>query len=155
MFITHFNSRKQLLQKYGIMNLQNFWYILKPTWIKHIKTHPNLQNKPDYITHIATGNNNNLHDISISHPIQRTIFFNTISLVFNISIKFLHILNNSHHETTLNACHQHNPIKILNIRTSIYNTDLYEPWINPIALTSTTQVITFKLLLFVINFSIF
>jgi hypothetical protein len=93
-----------------------------------------------YLNHIKSGNNNDLLNLSIASDLQRKIFFSTLSITLNITIQVNHISQSSHITTTINSCLSHNLTKILNIRSSISNTNIYEPWINPTVLNAEPKV---------------
>jgi hypothetical protein len=130
----------QLLKQIGVWSLQNFWFILQPTWLHQIETTYNNTNKSSYLRHIITGNNNDLHNIIISNSVEETIFFSAVSLVFNISIQINFITNSSHNSITINRCNNSNNNKIINSRKSVNEQNIYEPWINPAILNNTEQV---------------
>jgi hypothetical protein len=93
-----------------------------------------------YLNHIKSGNNNDLLNLSIASDLQWKIFFSTLSITLNITIQVNHISQSSHITTTINSCLFHNLTKILNIRSSISNTNIYEPWINPPVLNTEPKV---------------
>ena len=114
------------------MSLQNFWYLLQPTWLQQIQTqYPNNANKSNYIKQISTGNNSNWSYISITSPTEQTIFFTTLSLVFNLTFQILTISNCTHITNTINACNQDNDKKSISVRQSINSATLFEPWFDP------------------------
>ena len=116
-----------------MFTLQNFWYLLRATWIHQIQMQvPSTDaTKNSYIRHIATGNNYQYHTLSINIKPHMQIFFCTLSLVLNITIQVHSIINNSHQTQAVNTCQHLNPIKIVNIRTAIKEQIICEPWINP------------------------
>lgn len=125
----------------GILNIQNFWYLLKDTWLQQIETKYHNKNKSSYLKHISTANNNNFNNISISDEQAETVFFGTLSLVFNINIQIMTISNNSHITTIINTCKDiTRPTKIINKRKSINGGNIYEPWINPTILQQPAEV---------------
>ena len=56
-----------MLQQHGILTLHNFWYFLNPTWLHQIQLEYNNTDatKQHYLTHIKTGNNNNLENLKL------------------------------------------------------------------------------------------
>lgn len=131
----------ELLYNIGVVNLQNFWFILAPTWILQINKASNFDDKQQYIKHINTGNNGDFANIKITLPIHQEIFFNTISLVFNISIQMNTITKNTHSTITINLTNQPNRLKIINWRLSYSNEKVFEPWINPAILESVIKMV--------------
>jgi hypothetical protein len=65
----------------GAVTIQNFWYLLQPTWINFIKTTPKFSHRIYYIKHIQTGNNNDISNITIISSYQLDAFFKCLSLV--------------------------------------------------------------------------
>jgi len=114
----------------GIFSLQNFWFILHTTWLLQIQTNYNSSNKSTYLKHITTANNQDHTNINITTPQQQTVFFITLSLVFNITLQINVISNTSHTTSIINASNITNFTKILNFRQSISRA-VVEPWINP------------------------
>jgi hypothetical protein len=141
MFITMNNIYFfQLLKNIGVFSLQNFWFILRLTWLNQIQVQYNNTEKSSYIRHITTGNNNDLQNICINNGLEQEIFFCTLSLVFNINIQINFITNNTHKMSKLNYCNNNNPTKIINIRKSASDGNIYEPWINPKSIDIKQQV---------------
>jgi hypothetical protein len=65
----------------GAVTVQNFWYLLRPTWINIIKTTPKFPHRIHYIKHIQTGNNNNIPNITIISSCQLDALFKCLNLV--------------------------------------------------------------------------
>jgi hypothetical protein len=84
-------------------------------------------NHAKYSTIIATANNSNYQTIPIPHLQEQIIFFQTVSLVFDITIQINYIESQFHHSTTINTCNNINSIKIINQCTSISGTSIFEP----------------------------
>lgn len=127
-FIYHIANILQLLKNKGVFSIQNFWYILKPTWIYQITTKYHCKEQNKYIKHIQSGNNNNFQDISIVETDQQSIFFTTITLVFDINIIINNINNTSHTPKTINP-RKSDTTKIINCRHTVIGGDIFEPWI--------------------------
>jgi hypothetical protein len=75
------NIDSNQLNTLGAVIIQNFWYLLRPTWINFIKTTSKFPHRIHYIKHIQTGNNNDISSITITSSYQQDAFFKCLSLV--------------------------------------------------------------------------
>jgi hypothetical protein len=131
-----------MLKNVGVFNLHNFWYLLRHTWIERIQAQfPNTDKKKvQYLRHIKTASNSNLHHLQVDTPLELDIFFTTLALVFNIKFKIFNITNQSWKEIDpCTAIVSYN----LNIRITISNSTIVDP-----ILSSTFQFETEVLLFF-------
>jgi hypothetical protein len=117
------------LSTLGAVTIQNFWYLLRLTWINFIKTIPKFLHRIHYIKYIQTGNNNDIPNITIISSYQLDAFFKCLSLV----LQQLFILKRLSHGVVTNtkvnpgnyACFS----KIMLIRESMNGSMIYEPWL--------------------------
>jgi hypothetical protein len=117
-----------MLKDVGVYSIENFWYILKDTWLHQIQLQyqsTNYHAKVNYTRHITTANNQDLENISISTPLEQAIFFSTLSLVFNISIQINTIHQNSYIKVLVNKNPSPNNLKIINTRKSVQGKDIF------------------------------
>jgi hypothetical protein len=111
----------QLLKQHGVYSLQNYWLILQEAWCHQIELQfqGTLQAKRQYLYHISSANNNNLHNIITTSHIQQTILFTTINLVFHISIQINMITGQSYTSRIINHSQSLISPKIINKRSTI------------------------------------
>jgi hypothetical protein len=133
----------QLLKQHGVYNLQNYWLILQETWYHQIELQfqETPQAKQQYLHHISFANNNNLHNIITTSHIQQTILFTTINLVFRISIQINTITGQSYTSCIINHSQSLTSPKIINKRSTINKTQVFEPWINSDGVALDQQVL--------------
>lgn len=119
-----------MLQSLGVHNLQNFWYLLLPSWQHQITSQYHERDKSFYQAHISFGNNGNLETIIIQTDTQQSIFFNTISLVLGFPITINTITSTNSTSVIFNPAQHSVPSKHFNIRKSISGIQLFEPWVS-------------------------
>jgi hypothetical protein len=93
-----------------------------------------------YYNHIQSANNNDLSNLIIISDLQQKIFFATLSITLNITIQVNYIAPSFHITTTINTCLSNNLIKIVNIRSFVSHTTIYEPWINSTVLNTKQKI---------------
>jgi hypothetical protein len=91
--------------------------------------------------HISFANNNDLHNIITTSHIQQTILLTTINLVFRILIQINTITGQSYSSSIINHAQALTSPKIINKRSTINETQVFEPWINPDGVALDQQVI--------------
>lgn len=127
------------MQEFGVASLQNFWYLLKPTWMKELQN-STISHKLEYMRHVETGNNYDFCDMEIQSQQQQQVFFNTISLVFGFEIHVHNITGSTHSTTIFNRCGKSETIKIINKRKLANGKDCFEPWCIEECLVSRVKV---------------
>jgi hypothetical protein len=126
-----------------VYSLQNYWLILQETWCHQIELQfqETLQAKQQYMHHISSANNNDLHNIITTSHIQQTILFTTINLVFQIPIQINTITGQSYSFSIINYAQALTSPKIINKKSTINKAQVFEPWINPDGVALDQQVI--------------
>lgn len=74
-----------MLKDVGVYSIENFWYILKDTWLHQIQLQyqsTNYHAKVNYTRHITTANNQDLENISISTPLEQAPFIHGSKISF-------------------------------------------------------------------------
>ena len=74
----------------------------------------------------TTSNNNDFSNITISFTKKLQVFFNTLSLVFNITIQLNTTSNYTNTVTIINSCNNINTVKFINTHKSIANSDIFK-----------------------------
>ena len=113
-----------------VQTLQDFWYLLLSTWINQLEIHMNTLDKPQYIKTIQTASNGNHENISIPTLQTHTIFFQTLTLVLDITLQIFTISELETTKITINVSLHNNALKILTFRKLINNVEACDPWIN-------------------------
>lgn len=129
-----------MLKEYGVVNLHNFWCLLRTTWLRQIDIQYKGGKYTSYYRHIETGNNSDLDNLSISSTLEQQIFFTTLSLVLKVTFLIHHIHQATSLSKSINACDMPNHIKTINYRKSIQGDDIFEPWIAESVLQSSHKV---------------
>jgi hypothetical protein len=129
------NIDSNYLSTLEAITIQNFWYLLQPTWINFIKTIPKFSHRIHYIKHIQTGNNNDIPNITIISSYQLDTFFKYLSLVLQqpFILKWLShgVIINTKVNSENYACFS----KIILIRESVNRSMIYESWLKASKLT--------------------
>lgn len=135
------NLESNMLEALGVFSLQNFWYLLKETWIHGIKMQFGSSGScSTYIRHIITGNNGDWENISIATEDEQIAFFHTLCVVFNITICLHFLMGTACNTRNINICPTATQVKIINVRKSVQGNYIFEPWINPESVGSISQV---------------
>jgi hypothetical protein len=123
------------LSTLGAVTIQNFWYLLRPTWINFIKTIPKFPHRIHYIKHIQTGNNNDIPNITIISSYQLDAFFKCLSLVLQQPFILKRLSHGVVTDTKVNPGNYACSSKIMLIRESVNGSKIYEPWLKTSKLT--------------------
>jgi hypothetical protein len=123
------------LSTLGAVTIQNFWYLLRPTWINFIKTTPKFSHRIYYIKHIQTRNNNDIPNITIISSYQLDAFFKYLSLVLQQPFILKQLSHGVVTDTKVNPGNYACSSKIMLIRESVNGSTIYEPWLKTSKLT--------------------
>jgi hypothetical protein len=129
------NIDSNQLSSLGAVTIQNFWYLLRPTWINFIKTTPKFPHRIHYIKHIQTGNNNDIPSITITSSYQQDAFFKCLSLVLQQPFILKRLSHGVVTDITINPGNYARTSKIMLVRNSVNGSVIYEPWLQTSKLT--------------------
>jgi hypothetical protein len=132
---TWLNIDSNQLSTLGAVTIQNFWYLLQPTWINFIKTTPKFSHRIHYIKYIQTGNNNDIPSITITSSYQQDAFFKYLSLVLQQSFILKRLSHGVVTDITINPENYACTSKIMLVKKSVNRSVIYEPWLQTSKLT--------------------
>lgn len=123
----------------GVRSIQNFWLLLKSTWINTIKSQLPREIRPSYIKHIEK-REKTPQTILIDSEEKLMVFFSTLSFVFGFQVHLNFIDVASHSTKVINSRKlKNNRAKYINVRK--FNQEfMVEPWINEVCLYEPDQV---------------
>lgn len=129
------NIDSNLLSTLGAITIQNFWYLVRPTWINIIRTTPKFPQRIHYIKHIQTGNNNDILNITIISSYQLDAFFKCLNLVLQQPFILKRLSHDVVTSSSINPESYTCSFKIMLIRESVNGSVIYEPWLKTSKLT--------------------